>query len=104
MAGLTVPAVFGDAAGLQPLNVEIIPLYVELDGTFPNHPANPLEPENLRDLQAAVLKHEADLGLAFDGDADRCFVVDERGKPVSPPAVTILAGRGGAAAEEAAGR
>jgi len=104
MAGLTVPAVFGDAAGLQPLNVEIIPLYFELDGTFPNHPANPLEPENLRDLQAAVLKHEADLGLAFDGDADRCFVVDERGKPVSPSAVTILVGLREVALEKAAGR
>src|SRR5690606_31629405 len=77
MAGLTVPAVLGSAAGLPALPLEIVPLYFELDGTFPNHEANPLEPENLRDLQAAVVAHGADLGLAFDGDADRCFVVDE---------------------------
>lgn len=104
MAGLTVPAVFGDAAGLEALNVEIIPLYFELDGTFPNHPANPLEPENLLDLQAAVREHGADLGLAFDGDADRCFVVDERGEPVSPSAVTILVGLREIEIEKAAGR
>lgn len=104
MAGITVPAVFGEAAGLDPLNIEIIPLYFELDGTFPNHPANPLEPENLRDLQRAVQNHEADLGLAFDGDADRCFVVDERGEPVSPSAVTILVGLREVAIEKAAGR
>jgi len=67
-----------------------VPLYFELDGTFPNHPANPLEPENLRDLQAAVVAHGADLGLAFDGDADRCFVVDGDGRPVTPSAVTAL--------------
>src|SRR5690606_35977009 len=77
MAGHTVPAVLQRAD----LPLEIIPLYFELDGTFPNHEANPLEPENLRDVQAAVLAHGADLGLAFDGDADRCFVVDERGLP-----------------------
>ncbi len=90
MGGLTVPAVLQDAAGLPALPLEVIPLYFELDGTFPNHPANPLEPENLRDLQAAVREHGADLGLAFDGDADRCFVVDERGEPVSASAVTAL--------------
>ena len=90
MAGLTVPAVLGEAAGLPALPLQIEPLYFELDGTFPNHEANPLEPENLRDLQAAVLKHGADLGLAFDGDADRCFVVDERGEPVDPSAITAL--------------
>ena len=67
-----------------------MPLYFELDGTFPNHEANPIEPENLRDLQAAVLAEGADLGLAFDGDADRCFVVDERGELVSPVALTAL--------------
>ena len=67
-----------------------MPLYFELDGTFPNHEANPLEPENLRDLQRAVVEHGADLGLAFDGDADRCFVIDERGEPVSPSAITAL--------------
>ena len=90
MGGLTVPAVFGDAAGLDPLNFEIIPLYFELDGTFPNHEANPLQPENLVDLQRAVVAHGADLGLAFDGDADRCFAVDEKGEAVSPSAVAAI--------------
>src|SRR5207302_11133524 len=69
---------------------DITPLYFELDGTFPNPEANPLEPKNLVDLQVAVQKHGADIGLAFDGDADRCFVVDERGDPVSPSAITAL--------------
>ena len=90
MAGHTVPAVLGSGAGLPELPLRIVPLYFELDGTFPHHEANPLEPENLRDLQRAVVEHGADLGLAFDGDADRCFVVDERGAPVSPSAVTAL--------------
>ncbi|GAB3594686.1 phosphomannomutase/phosphoglucomutase [Angustibacter peucedani] len=90
MAGHTVPAVLGTEAGLEALPLTVVPLYFELDGTFPNHEANPLEPANLRDLQAAVVEHGADLGLAFDGDADRCFVVDERGEPVSPSAVTAL--------------
>ncbi|UCR90318.1 phosphomannomutase/phosphoglucomutase [Mycetocola spongiae] len=90
MGGLTVPAVLGTAAGLAALPFEIIPLYFELDGTFPNHEANPLDPKNLVDLQAAVIKHGADLGLAFDGDADRCFVIDERGEPVSPSAVAAI--------------
>jgi len=89
MAGYTVPAVLGDAA-LDPLPLRIEPLYFELDGTFPNHEANPLEPANLVDLQAAVRKHGADVGLAFDGDADRCFVVDENGDPVSPSAITAM--------------
>lgn len=93
MGGFTVPAVLEDAAGLAPLPLTVEPLYFELDGTFPNHEANPLEPENLRDLQAAVVAHGADLGLAFDGDADRCFVVDERGGPVSPSAITALIAR-----------
>ncbi|WP_312720955.1 phosphomannomutase/phosphoglucomutase [Mobilicoccus sp.] len=84
MGGHTVPSVL---AGLP---LDIVPLYFELDGTFPNHEANPLEPENLRDLQKAVVEHGADIGLAFDGDADRCFVVDERGEPVSPSAITAL--------------
>ena len=84
MAGHTAPAVL-DVAGL-----DVVPLYFELDGTFPNHEANPIEPANLRDLEAAVLAEGADLGLAFDGDADRCFVVDERGEPVSPSALTCL--------------
>jgi phosphomannomutase len=89
MAGYTVPAVLGDAV-LPSLPLTIVPLYFELDGTFPNHEANPLDPANLRDLRAAVREHGADLGLAFDGDADRCFVVDERGEPVSPSAITAL--------------
>ncbi|NLF05278.1 MAG: phosphomannomutase/phosphoglucomutase, partial [Actinomycetales bacterium] len=104
MGGLTVPAVLGTEAGLEALPLEIVPLYFELDGTFPNHEANPLEPENLRDLQAAVVEHGADLGLAFDGDADRCFVVDERGEPVNPSAVTALVGLREVAREKAEGR
>ncbi len=92
MAGMTTPAVLGDTL-LPGLPFEIIPLYFELDGTFPNHPANPLEPANLLDLQAAVVEHGADIGLAFDGDADRCFVIDELGAPVSPSAVTALVAR-----------
>ena len=84
MAGLTAPAVFAGTA------VTVVPLYFELDGTFPNHDANPLVPENLRDLQAAVVGHAADAGLAFDGDADRCFVVDADGDAVSPSAINAL--------------
>ena len=84
MAGYTVPTVF---AGLP---VTLIPLYFELDGTFPNHEANPIDPANLRDLQQAVRSSQADIGLAFDGDADRCFVVDERGEIVSPSVLTAL--------------
>jgi phosphomannomutase len=90
MGGLTVPAVLGQAAGLAKLPIEIVDMYFELDGTFPNHEANPLEPKNLVDLQKAVVEHKADLGLAFDGDADRCFVVDENGNPVTPSAVTAM--------------
>jgi phosphomannomutase len=89
MGGHTVPAVLGDTV-LAALPLEIVPLYFELDGTFPNHEANPLEPANLIDLQAAVREHGADIGLAFDGDADRCFVIDENGDPVSPSAITAL--------------
>lgn len=84
MAGYTVPAVFSG------LPLQLIPLFFELDGSFPNHEANPLDPANLVDLQQAVREHHADLGLAFDGDADRCFVIDERGEPVSPSAITAL--------------
>ncbi|MEV0010683.1 phosphomannomutase/phosphoglucomutase [Streptomyces sp. NPDC047973] len=84
MAGHTVPAVL---AGLP---LDVIPMYFELDGTFPNHEANPLDPANIVDLRARVRAEGADLGLAFDGDADRCFVVDEHGDPVSPSAVTAL--------------
>ncbi|NHC25329.1 phosphomannomutase/phosphoglucomutase [Nocardioides sp. IC4_145] len=86
MAGHTAPAVFerlGD-------RVELVPMYFELDGTFPNHEANPIEAENLRDLQAKVLETGADVGLAFDGDADRCFLVDETGRNVSPSTLTAL--------------
>ena len=90
MGGLTVPAVLGEAAGLPALPLTIIPLYFELDGSFPNHEANPLEPKNLVDLQRAVVEHGADLGLAFDGDADRCFVVDEKGDAVTPSAVAAI--------------
>lgn len=101
MAGLTTPAVLGSTI-LPGLPLDIIPLYFELDGTFPNHPANPLEPDNLKDLQAAVVAHRADIGLAFDGDADRCFVVDERGQAVSPSAITgLIAKREIARAQEA---
>ena len=102
MAGLTTPAVLGDTI-LPGLPLDIIPLYFELDGSFPNHPANPLEPENLRDLQAAVVEHGADIGLAFDGDADRCFVIDEKGDPVSPSAITALVARREIARARAAG-
>ncbi len=84
MAGLTVPEVFAA------LPADVTPMYFELDGSFPNHEANPIDPENLRDLQAAVVERGADLGLAFDGDADRCFVVDERGGIVSPSVLTAL--------------
>jgi phosphomannomutase len=84
MAGHTVPTVF------EGLPIATIPLYFELDGTFPNHEANPIEPKNLRDLQKAVKEHHADIGLAFDGDADRCFVVDERGEIVDPSTLTAM--------------
>ena len=84
MAGHTVPKVF------EGLPLTLVPLYFELDGAFPNHEANPIEPANLRDLQRAVIDAEADIGLAFDGDADRCFVVDERGHIVSPSVLTAL--------------
>jgi phosphomannomutase len=89
MAGHTAPAVLGGAV-LDPLPLAVVPLYFELDGSFPNHEANPLEPANLVDLSKAVREHQADLGLAFDGDADRCFVVDADGEPVSPSAITAL--------------
>jgi phosphomannomutase len=84
MGGLTVPAAFSG------LPIEVLPLYFELDGTFPNHEANPIEPENLRDLQALVRSSGADIGLAFDGDADRCFAVDERGELIDPSTITAL--------------
>jgi phosphomannomutase len=84
MAGLTVPAVLSDPS------LTVVPMYFELDGTFPNHEANPIEPANLVDLQREVIAREADVGLAFDGDADRCFVVDERGEVVTPSTLTAL--------------
>ncbi len=84
MAGYTVPKVF------EGLPIEIVPLYFELDGTFPNHEPNPIDPGNVADLQRAVVSSGADIGLAFDGDADRCFVVDERGELVSPSVLTAL--------------
>ena len=84
MAGYTAPAVF------KRLNAQVIEMYFDLDGTFPNHEANPIEPANLVDLQKAVKKHGADIGLAFDGDADRCFLVDEKGALVNPSALTSL--------------
>jgi phosphomannomutase len=84
MAGETVPYVF------KRLPCEVVPLYFELDGSFPNHPASPIEPENMADVQAAVIRHGCDLGVAFDGDADRMFVVDERGQLVDGSTVTAL--------------
>ncbi len=90
MAGYTAPAVLGDAAGLPALPLDIVPMFFALDGSFPNHEANPIEPANLVDIQARVREVGADLGLAFDGDADRCFVIDERGEPVSPSTLTAL--------------
>ncbi len=84
MGGHTVPTVF---AGLP---LDLVPMYFELDGTFPNHEANPLDPANILDLQKRVREEGADLGIAFDGDADRCFVVDEQGAPVPPSVITAL--------------
>jgi phosphomannomutase len=89
MGGFTVPAVLGDQV-LPALPLEIVPMYFELDGSFPNHEANPLDPANLVDLQNAIREQGADIGVAFDGDADRCFIIDENGDPVSPSAVTAL--------------
>ena len=84
MAGHTAPAIFAR------LNCTVIPMYFELDGSFPNHEANPLDERNLEDLKKAMIENQADLGLAFDGDADRCFLVDERGVAVNPSALTAL--------------
>lgn len=84
MAGYTVPAV------MKKISVQLIPMYFELDGKFPNHEANPIEPKNLKDLQKRVIKEGADIGLAFDGDADRCFLIDENGGLVNPSALTAL--------------
>jgi phosphomannomutase len=87
MGGKVVPAVF------DRLPVKLVPLYFELDGTFPNHPADPIQPENLRDLQEVVLREKADVGIAFDGDADRCFLLDEKAEPVSGSLTTALVAR-----------
>ncbi len=84
MAGFTAPAV------MKHLNIDLIPMYFKLDGNFPNHEANPIESENLKDLQKKVKKEKADIGLAFDGDADRCFLIDEKGDLVNPSALTAL--------------
>jgi phosphomannomutase len=84
MAGFTAPAVMGK------INIDLVPMYFELDGNFPNHEANPIEPENLKALQKRVKKEKADIGLAFDGDADRCFLIDENGDLVNPSALTAL--------------
>ena len=84
MAGFTAPAV------MERLNIELIPMYFELDGNFPNHEANPIEARNLKDLQKRVKKEKADIGLAFDGDADRCFLINEKGELVNPSALTSL--------------
>ena len=84
MAGFTAPAV------MARLNVELIPMYFELDGNFPNHEANPIDSANLKDLQKRVKKESADIGLAFDGDADRCFLIDQAGELVNPSALTAL--------------
>ena len=84
MAGFTAPAV------MAKLDIDLIPMYFELDGNFPNHEANPIEAKNLKDLQKRVKKEKADIGLAFDGDADRCFLIDEKGGLVNPSALTAL--------------
>ena len=84
MGGFSVPKVFNDS------NFEIVPMYFELDGTFPNHEANPIEPANLVDLQKRVLVEKADIGIAFDGDADRAFFIDEKGQSITPSAITAL--------------
>lgn len=88
MGGLIVPKVFGETP------FELFPLYLDLDGTFPNHPANPIQPENLRDLQALLKRERCDIGLAFDGDADRVFLIDDTGSPVSGSTTTALVAKG----------
>ena len=88
MAGKILPLVFAQ------LPCELVPLYFELDGTFPNHDANPIEPQNIKDLQAAVLTHSADLGVAFDGDADRMFMLDERAQFIGGDMVTAMVAAG----------
>lgn len=96
MAGHVTPAVLG------PLGLELVGLYLDLDGSFPNHPPNPLEPANLLDARRAVVEHGADLALVFDGDADRCFLIDERGEVIDPSVVTALIARSALAREPGA--
>lgn len=103
MAGLTAGAVLGSDLGSAEAGIDLVPMYFDLDGTFPNHEPNPLDPANLVDLQTAVIAQQADLGLAFDGDADRCFVVDEKGVPIDPSAITTLVGLREVAKEKARG-
>ncbi|MDR1635130.1 MAG: hypothetical protein LBS27_09490 [Bifidobacteriaceae bacterium] len=104
MGGVVTDAALGTAAGLAPLPINLVPLFFDPDGTFPNHVANPLDPENLVDLRRAVLESGADLGLAFDGDADRCFVVDETGQAVSPSVIGVIIALREVRREQAAGR
>ncbi|MDR2378934.1 MAG: hypothetical protein LBD70_05880 [Bifidobacteriaceae bacterium] len=104
MGGVVAEAVLGTACGAPPLPVKVAPLFFEPDGRFPNHVPNPIDPQNLADLRRAVLESGADLGLAFDGDADRCFVVDETGQPVSPSVIGVMVALREVAREQAAGR
>jgi phosphomannomutase len=104
MGGVVADAALGGGAGLEELPVGIVRLFFEPDGTFPNHPANPLEPANLEDLRRAVVASDADLGLAFDGDADRCFVVDETGALVAPSVIGVIIALREVRREQAAGR
>ncbi|MDR2453070.1 MAG: hypothetical protein LBD51_00595 [Bifidobacteriaceae bacterium] len=104
MGGVVTDAVLGARSGLPALPLNLVPLFFEPDGAFPNHLANPLDPANLEDLRRAVLESGADLGLAFDGDADRCFVVDETGEPVNPSVIGVIVALREVAREQAAGR
>ncbi|MDR2565339.1 MAG: hypothetical protein LBC97_04635 [Bifidobacteriaceae bacterium] len=104
MGGVVTDAALGTAAGLPALPIRLVPLFFEPDGTFPNHVANPLDPKNLVDLRRAVLDSHADLGLAFDGDADRCFVVDETGEVVTPSVIGVIIALREVAREQSQGR
>ncbi|MDR1441448.1 MAG: hypothetical protein LBJ02_03530 [Bifidobacteriaceae bacterium] len=104
MGGVVTEAVLGPASGPLRLPIELVPLFFEPDGTFPNHLANPLDTSTLADLQRTVLDVGADLGLAFDGDADRCFVVDEAGQIVSPSVIGVMIALREVAREDLAGR
>jgi len=104
MAALTVPAVLGDACDLPDIPVRLFGVHMRMDGQLPSRTGGPLESESVADLRAEVLAHGADLGLAFDADADRCMVVDENGDVVSPSAITALIGLRAVEAEQRAGR